>query len=204
MRYSERLKKQEGVISTSVYSNTDINICGSKGDLFAALVVIREYMRGVNGVSFETADWITADEDNGFSLSKYTSAKKIAAFVKNLNEPACIEISEMEGPYGRFGSLEDVSIMEDILRVTSVACSINVFMRMEIEIDGTDDSYSDDGVGKDEGDSLELSQLFSDDSTTPDQFMAAAKRIIKKAVGTQSDWDSDEEDEDEEEDENEE
>ena len=30
------------------------------------------------------------------------------------------------------------------------------------------------------------------------------KRIIKKAVGTQSDWDSDEEDEDEEEDENEE
>ena len=183
----------------SVYSNTYISISGSKRDLFAALIVIREYMRGVNRVSFETADWITADEDNSFSLSQYTSANKIASFIKNLKEHACIEIDEMEGPYGRFNSLEDVSITDDILRVTSSACSIAVSMRMEIEIDGENDSYSDDGVGKDKGDSLELSQLFSDDSTTPDQFKAAAKRIIEKAVGSRSDWGQDEDEEEEEE-----
>ncbi len=39
----------------SVDSDTGFSISGSRGDLFAAFIVMREYVKGVEGVSFGDA-----------------------------------------------------------------------------------------------------------------------------------------------------
>ena len=71
----------------SVDSDTSFSISGSRGDLFAAFIVMREYVKGVEGVSFGDAMIRCWENNKSFSLGEETTTEKIAVFVKSFILP---------------------------------------------------------------------------------------------------------------------
>lgn len=172
----------------SVDSDTSFSISGSRGDLFAAFIVMREYVKGVEGVSFGDAMIRCWENNKSFSLGEETTTEKIAVFVKSLPDAPSVDV-EMSGPWGRYGSIDEVGLMDDIALVVAPTCCIKGGMSEANEVDGEEYSYLFDGeVGGDgEADQYRLAPLLDEKHTT-DRFVEEIEEAVKKIVDDAVGW----------------
>ena len=148
---------------------------------------MREYVKGVEGVSFGDAKIRCWGNNKSFSLGEGTTTEEIAAFLRALPDTPSVDV-EMSGPWGRYGSIDEVGLMDDMALVVAPTCCIKGGMSEANEVDGEEYSSLYDGeVGGDgEADQYRLSPLL-DGEHVSDHFVEeieeASKKIVDDAIG---------------------